>query len=228
MYRDASIRCYDTSTIMFKTTNSIKALAYGLTTLVIILPLLKWGSGQDWEFESLNAISIFPLLGLWAFGLMWTHFVMSIPKRKASDEAKQAISSWYRSTSNAVLVLILLHPALLLIGIKSIKAFDYVAPEDNLYIFLAYFALAAFLMWEVVEYFKKKPFVSKYKPLWGAINNAAFIAIFIHAVFLGQHLQSGDWFTWYFYFLGITALFSMGYNYYYELTSTQQTKKSDT
>lgn len=202
------------------TKNMLRAVAYVLTTTVLILPFAYWLEQRGSTLENLSALAVFPLLGLWAFGLMWAHYVMSFFKRRASQPAQEAIRHWYRRTSTAVLVLILLHPILLLVGTGGASPYSYVAPENNLYIFFGFFALNGFLLWEVVERLKRRPFVQKHQPIWGAINNAAFVAIYFHGLFIGQHLQAG-WLRGYWYVLGVTAALTLAFNYYYALAEPQ-------
>ena len=119
---------------------------------------------------------------------------------------------WREVTGWIVLALLLLHPGLILIDRISIP--DYVG--DNIrFIYLGVFALSAFLLWEAVTKLKSK-FLEKYRPIWSAINDVAFIAIFFHGLNLGQHLQVG-WFRTFWIITGIAAGISIIHNLVHDL-----------
>ncbi len=150
-------------------------------------------------------LQLFPLIGLWAFGLMWSHFLVAGLKRRWPEAIDYRF--YYQFTGVVVLALILLHPGLLIYQgqINDFDAVDYVGRNRHFYVLLAYFAISVFLLYEVVDRFRQKSAVQRYWPLVKAFNIAAFVAIYFHSIFLGQHLQNG-WLRSLWLFYGLSAV----------------------
>src|SRR6478735_3876600 len=83
-----------------------------MTAVLTSLAIFRWydvrlaGGGQ------LGPYDLFPLLGLVAFTLMWSHYV-SGALRRYLDVPKRALRVYFEVTAWVVLALILLHPGLL-------------------------------------------------------------------------------------------------------------------
>ena len=54
----------------------LKFLPWSLAAVVAFLAILVWGQSFDWQFSAINSYQFFPVLGLLAFSLMWTHYVI--------------------------------------------------------------------------------------------------------------------------------------------------------
>ena len=169
-------------------------LVWGLTALGFLLPLYIWGDLIDWDLEdNFTALRIFPLLGLWAYFQMWVHYIVGPVRRKWPEALNY--SRYYRLTSHFVLISFLLHPALLLYAgtQNDFTTVEYVGNNLAFYIYLAYFGIATFLAYEVVERIRDKQIIKDNWETVKVFNIAAMTAIFFHSINLGQHLQSG-WF----------------------------------
>lgn len=199
-----------------KQERNVTAAISALTVFVLIAPVLRWGDQLNWKLSDLTMLQLFPLIGLWAFGLMWTHFVVAGMKRRWPVAINYR--QYYQVTGAIVLALILLHPALLVYQGQThdFNAVDYVGKARHLYVYFAYFALSVFLVYELLDHLREKPAVQKYWPLVKAFNIAAFVAIFFHSFFLGQHLQE-DWLRYLWLGYGITAAVLIMDSYHFDL-----------
>lgn len=199
-------------------TRSTLYLATGaLTILVLGISFLAWFQGLHGEQ---GKYWLFPLFGLMAFGLMWMHYVSGSLKRYlglGSDE--KVLKQYFQLTSLAVLALILLHPALLYIGlfqdgygVPPLSSFQaYTATAKRLALVLGVVSLTAFLLFELGRWFRDKKW-------WKYIEYASSIAmvlIFVHALLIGGELLPG-WFRFVWIFIGWILVMSIGYNYWYD------------
>lgn len=184
----------------------------------VILALFAWGSRLGWRVESVSSLTVFPLLGLLAFSIMWWHFLLGFVGNL--DANFKRIKSLHRTSTYFVLLLILLHPILLLVYSASYRLggfpeafYNYVQPSDAIYITYGILALVIFLLYDLARWLKTKSWV---KSNWFFIDLAddiAFIAIFVHSLSIGQHLRSG-WFRYVWIFYGASAVFFISYKHY--------------
>lgn len=85
----------------------VVATSYALSLATIVLAILVWAP----PVRHLTPNSVFPLLGLIAFGLMWSHYVSDALRRwKRVDDS--ALGLHFQITSPIVLACLLLHPLL--------------------------------------------------------------------------------------------------------------------
>lgn len=177
--------------------------------IAIILPVIAWLSVQHRE---LTLYDIFPPLGLIAFGLMWTHFVMGALKRYADVETREP-GLYMPISMGLVLALIILHPGLLWFALfldgyglppeSYLKAYS----SQVLLVLLGSASLIIFLAYEFKRVFGQK---SWWKYIdWLQIVGMA--AIFIHALGLGRDLQM-NWFMVVWWLYGITLAASIIYS----------------
>jgi hypothetical protein len=181
-----------------------------LGLVVVVSSLAVWLVEREPEFASLTVYEIFPPLGLIAFGLMWTHFVMGALRRFADVSAQGSV---YKAASmGLVLALIVLHPLLFWI---ALYADGYGLPPQSymdayssqlLFIALGNIGLFIFLAYEFKRLFGEKSWW-KYVE-WEQIIGMA--AIFFHAIELGGELRD-DWYMLLWWFYGLTLLGSVLY-----------------
>lgn len=183
--------------------------AWTIFAVVTVIAFYVWGESRGWDFVNLSAISLFPVMGLWSWSIMWTHYAVGAKRIVGSQKRNvlySKISAWI------VLFLILLHPGLLFLGMyQTVGLFPpksyyaYVGDSMVWAVMLGVLALMAFLGYEVLHRMKGKPLV---KRNWFYISLSQAIAmglIFIHSIALGQNLQSG-WFRIYWFVLGALLL----------------------
>ncbi|MGC1176469.1 MAG: hypothetical protein WA843_00200, partial [Candidatus Saccharimonadales bacterium] len=52
-----------------------QSIAWLLSLTVAIVALVAWGRDYNWHFLPLNSYQLFPLFGLLAYSLMWSHYM---------------------------------------------------------------------------------------------------------------------------------------------------------
>lgn len=183
-------------------------IAWSLVTIVCFVAIISWGGFYQWHLWPLPVYQLFPLLGLLAFSLMWTHYMMSALRTRWSIK-KEVLSNYFRWTSHAVLALICLHPVLLIYqrfqdgyGLPPGSYERYVAPGLGWVTLLGTASLFIFLSFELYRFFGKRSW-------WHYVadaSDAAMLAIVYHGLRLGTQLQEG-WFrvVWLFYLVTLTA-----------------------
>lgn len=196
------------------TKSSIKTIIWAGTALIYVVPFVRWGSGINWDISNITTLTLFPLFGLWAYLQMWMHYFVGAIKRRHPD--KYNYQPWFDRSSYAVLVLILLHPALLAFYgfTNNFSATDYVGSANYISVLFAYVALAGFLLYDLAKAFKGSVFWESKKGLIKAVSIVSMVVIFLHSIKLGQHLQSG-WFltVWFALFAAFVFLAIDSYTY---------------
>lgn len=195
---------------------------------ITILPLLVWGDRLGWRIESISALTVFPLLGLVAFSIMWWHFLLGFVADLKPDFKK--IKILHQISSIFVFFLILLHP--LLLSIYSVSNnlpgppeayYNYVSNSKSIFITYGILAFVIFLLYDLARWLKNKPFISRNWLLIDAVDDVAFIAVFFHSIAIGQHVQQG-WFSYLWLFYGVSGLIFIGYKHYRRLTRHETTQ----
>lgn len=186
------------------------AIEWTLGGLAIVLPVVAWLG-----VRTLNGISvydIFPPLGLIAFGLMWTHFVMGALRRYSGYD-KKGHGLYMPVSMGLVLGLIILHPGLLLLQLYKdgygLPPLSYLTVYENqeVYLALGSLGLTIFLAFELKRWFAHKTWW-KYIELLQIVGMAA---IFIHALELGREVRTG-WFMGVWWVYGITLAVAVIYS----------------
>lgn len=203
----------------------LQIFAWSLSLGVSIISVIAWGQITGWQLTELTTYQIFPLLGLLAFSVMWSHYIAAAARLYYKLD-KKVLSGYFDATSLFVLGAILLHPGLLGwqlwrdgFGLPPGSTYSYVAPDMRLYIVIAVIALAIFLSYELRRKFGTRPWW-KYM---GYASDIGMILIFIHSLNLGSHLQMG-WFRVIWYFYGLTLVSAIGYMYWLKSQSKKLAK----
>jgi hypothetical protein len=191
-----------------------QALAWTLATVVSVLAVVAWGDYYQWHFSSLSTYQVFPLLGLLAFSIMWSHY-MAVALRMRLALPQAVLARFFRWTGYAVLVLICLHPGLLIyqrfkdgFGLPPHSYETYVAPGLGWVTVLGTASLLVFLAFEFKRIYGERRW-------WHYVadaSDAAMLAIVYHGLRLGHQLQQG-WYrgVWFFYF--VTLVVALIYKY---------------
>lgn len=197
-------------------------LAWKLTAIVIILSVVAWGQGLNWQFEGLSTYALFPLFGLLAFSLMWTHYIVAAMRQYFGID-RAVVHQYFEVTSLAVLAAILIHPGLLAwqlwrdgLGLPPGSELTYRGEEGRIFILIAMVAWLVFLAYE----FRRK---YKTRSWWKYVqysSDVGMILIFIHSLKLGGNLQTG-WFKTVWWFYGLSLFAALAYIYYKKLAKRQ-------
>lgn len=191
----------------------ISAFSWALCALVFLIGFIAWGQGFDWQFSELSAYDLFPLFGILAFSLMWTHYIVSA-KSLYLKVPGSVTKDYFKYTSLAVLASILLHPGILIWRLwhdgfgmpPNSYLSNYVAVGSRWAALLGTFAWFIFLSYEFHRKFSKRSW-------WKYVSygsDVAMIFIFFHALELGPELQGG-WFKIVWFFYGASYLLALIY-----------------
>ncbi len=194
---------------------SLNASAWSLSTIAVVIAITAWGQSLRWNFNHLSTYQFFPVLGLIAYGVMWSHYIAAVCRQYLKID-KSVLHKYFELTSLVVLAAIVLHPGLLWyqlwrdgFGLPPGSYLEhYVAPSLRWAAILGTLCLGVFLLYELRRKFESK---SWWKYI-AYLTDAAMIGILIHSLNLGTNLQRG-WlrFVWYFY--GVTLIASLAYIY---------------
>lgn len=179
-----------------------RIMAWSLSLIVSVVAIIAWGGNNNWRLFPISTYQFFPVLGLLAFSIMWSHYVAATVRDLAGIQ-KEALSSYFRRTGYLVLVLICLHPGLLTYqrfrdgaGLPPGSYASYVGHSLGWVTLLGEVSLLVFLAFEFHRVFGKRPW-------WHYVHNAsdaAMLAIAYHGLRLGSQLHRG-WlrYVWLFY-----------------------------
>jgi hypothetical protein len=192
-------------------------VAWLSAVVVTAVSVIAWMQARSWQFENMTAYKLFPLFGILAFSLMWTHYMVGALRRRY-DLQPQLFRQYYVVTSYVVLVAILLHPTILIVqlwldgfGLPPTSYLqNYIPPAGATAVGLGSLSLLLFLSYELKRWWKKKSW-------WKYIEQAQLLAmagIFVHGLRLGGVLRI-EWFRtlWYMYGISLVAVSVYSYRY---------------
>lgn len=202
-----------------------KQLQYGawaLSSISVLLALLAWLRDHNWQLAHLSSYTLFPLFGLLAFSLMWSHYIVAAI-RKYYRVPSAALGNYFEVTSLGVLAAILLHPGLLVyrlwrdgFGLPPASYKSYVAPGMVWIVILGTISLFIFLAFELRRFYKNHIW-------WKYVqyaSDAAMAAIFYHSLRLGMQLQGG-WLRGVWFLYGLTYIIALVVMYVPKLVHKQ-------
>ena len=186
--------------------------SYLLSLLTVGLAVVVWLPSAS----SITTYSLFPLLGLIAFGLMWAHYV-SDALRRWYRVPKDSLRLYFQLTSMIVLICLLLHPGLLQLQLyidglgPPPFSFLTVYPSliERIAITTGVIALICFLAFEFHRIYGNRPW-------WrfvGWANICAMALILWHGYILGGELGS-RWFQIVWIGYAVTFAASVLYSHY--------------
>ncbi len=191
-------------------------VAWGLSLIVCLGAMVAWGQRLGWNFDRLSVYRLFPLFGLLAFSLMWSHYGAAALRQWLGLE-KSASRTYFEWTAWAVLVFILLHPSLLIFqlwrdgfGLPPQSYLEhYVAPTLKWAAALGSLSLLVFLAYELRHWFEDRGWWHYVQ----IVSDVAMVAVFIHGLRLGTHTGHG-WFRSIWLFYGVSLLGFIALRYY--------------
>lgn len=198
-------------------TYKLKFVSWLLVVFVVVLAVVVW-AGERLGGGKLTTYDVFPLLGLCAFSIMWTHYIAGSVRRHLKVEIKEN-KTYLKITSQIVLALILLHPGLLIIQLNKdgfgLPPNSYIEVYSGagmkLALLFGTISLIIFLTYELRKMFYKKTW-------WRFVNWAQILAMFLifyHGLTLGREL-SVEWFKIVWYFYGLSLVAAIFYNSWYD------------
>lgn len=193
----------------------MQTASWGLAAVVLLLAGVVWASERI-DGGAITGYDVFPLLGLGAFSLMWTHYVLGSLRRHLGA-SKSDNQLYFKVSSVGVLFMILLHPGILIaqlgrdgFGLPP-QSYLSVYPEAKLVIAFGSIALIIFLLFELKKKFGERQWWRVIE--WAQI--AAMILVFFHGLSLGRELSVG-WYKALWYVYGISFISAVIYNHWYD------------
>ena len=190
------------------TRSKVNLLEWLTGILVVCLSFIVWVT----HTSDFTIYTIFPVLGLIAFGLIWTHFVYGAVRKYLGLKANPG-SSYMTISMGIVLALIILHPGLLWyalyqdgLGLPPLSVYK-VYDTQVLAVLLGTLGLIIFLSYELKRLFSAKSWWRYVE----ALQTLGMIVIFIHGILLGSETTS-SWFAFVWWFYGVSLLISVGYS----------------
>jgi len=188
--------------------------AWSLAGIVSALAIVAWGGTYGWHLTPISSYVLFPVLGLLAFSIMWSHYMATV-LRGVLKLDRQVLAPYFRWTGYAVLALICLHPGILIYqrfrdgyGLPPTSYERYVAPGLGWVTLLGTASLLVFLAFEFRRVYGQRSWWH-----WVAdLSDVAMLVILYHGLRLGTSLQHG-WFrgVWAFYFVSLVG--ALAYKY---------------
>jgi hypothetical protein len=180
------------------TQKTFNYFAWGIFAISVALPTIVWGNNMNWDFSTLSLYGFFPLLGLLAWMIMWTHYVNGAVRIKNPELQKPKYYS--KITAYIVLAAILLHPGLLALGqfqndqgLPPASLYSYLGDAATVAVLFGTISWIIFLSFEYFDRNRDKAWVRK-AGLWISLSQSiAMILIFVHAIRIGGSLNT-DWF----------------------------------
>lgn len=205
---------FDRVSYMNSTNAAKKTLisSYTFTGVVCAVSIAAWGAMNQWQFDRLTAYTVFPLLGLMAFSILWSQYVV-LAIAKYTD-TQDRLGRYFSTTGWIFLLAIFLHPGLLVwrlwhdgFGLPPESYLrHYVAPGLEWAALLGSVSFLIFLAYELRRWYADKAW---WKYIVYATDVAA-LAIFVHSINLGATVQSG-WFRAIWIFYGVTLVACLVY-----------------
>lgn len=194
---------------------------WAVVATVLLAVVIAWVQSRNIFERGVDELSLFPLFGLIAFMLMWSHFVLGVVRRMMGLK-KRALGAYWVISSALVLGLIILHPLLLNYRLVAdglgLPPGSYQAAygDKALFLMLGTVCLLIFLSFELRRWFKEKTWWKYVEYL----QVGAMAGIFIHALMLGQEL-SLPWFWALWWLCGLVLVGAWVYNYRYDKAMNQ-------
>ncbi len=191
----------------------LQLFSWALGVMVVVLAVFAWVQVRL-TGRALTAYDFFPVLGLSAFGLMWTHYITGSARRLSGAPAG-TLKRYFAVTRAIVFVLILLHPGIFLVKLW-LDGFG-LPPSSYLQVYtdlgarvallLGSTSLLVFLAFELRRKFRHATW-------WKYVehaNIAAMFAILYHGLTLGAELGL-PWFKAVWAMYAVTFVAAVMYN----------------
>ncbi len=194
--------------------NGLSYVSWMLFVSVIVISFFAWllATSEDARWTWLG---IFPLLGIFAWVSMWTHYMSGVMQLFSYKQKGRKLYS--SLTSGLVLLLILAHPTILAVNqwltldrLPPNSFYSYVESSLAFFVFLGSLSLLIFLSFEYFGRASKKVWVRKNWFLISMTQMFAMTAIWVHALFLGSTIGELEWFKFIWVVLGASLIVAFG------------------
>ncbi|VVB58223.1 3-phenylpropionate/cinnamic acid dioxygenase ferredoxin subunit [Candidatus Anstonella stagnisolia] len=144
------------------------------------------------NFATASAL-LFPLVGLYAFSLLWAQIMIGSNLdllRKVFPLAEK----FHRAEGIAALLFALIHPSMILIGVglSNFLALNFVPPSLVTFVWLGFFQLLLLICTAGSALLMQHPFLRTRWRIIHYANYLLFASVWIHSWFLGSNVQSSS------------------------------------
>ncbi len=188
-------------------------LVWTMLVVTVSIGLIAWGQTVNWQLTSLTPYQWFPLFGILAWLIMWTHYGSGYFRVKNPQLKKP---KYYAGlTGWIVLACLLLHPGILAFqqyrndqGLPPESYINYVGESLQIAVMAGSVALVIFLSFEVYGRMKNNKWIQRHAIALSVLQSLAMTLIFVHGLRLGTSLGDG-WFrvVWIMYGLLLIPIF---------------------
>lgn len=169
---------------------------WALTIIAVFLPIAAWLHNSNWQIAGTSPYRFFPLFGLLAFSIMWSHYVSHALRLYMG--VKGEVSKTYKVVTGwTVLAALFLHPGILSyqlwrdgFGLPPNSYLNNYVSEDLVWaVGMGTIAWFFFLAYELHRWFSDRKWWKHIQ----ALSDVAMALVLIHGFELGGDLQTG-WF----------------------------------
>jgi len=208
----------------------IPVIAWLTTMTALVAAFAAWGQYHYWSLIGLSIYQIFPLLGLFAFSILWSQYMM-LALQKFWQTEPQTLAPYFKVTGFLVLAVIFIHPSLLIwqlwrdgFGLPPESYIrHFVAPGLGWVTILGTMSFGIFAAYELWRLFGHAIWM---RFIVYAADLAMFM-VFYHGLRLGDQLQSG-WFPVLWICYGACLLVAIPYLRWDSLMSRAKPTEKDT
>lgn len=178
--------------------------------VAVFFPVLVWKQTVTINLDSSLLRTIFPVLGLIAYMIMWLHIIGGAFETKLNRYIDFDYFLYW--SSYIVLGLLILHPLIFIVNFGFPQFSGIFNFGSGSFIWLGILGWLMLITYDIRKAFSNQIFFKRH---WGAIqflSTAGFYVIFFHSLFLGHNLGSGPLRTAWILF-GISGVLASVYTY---------------
>jgi hypothetical protein len=155
-------------------------------------------------------LEIFPIFGLIAFVLLWTHTILGVFEPWLHTRWPRLFDGYVHWSAVTILVCIILHPLLLLIALNFSLA-DVLAINSP-YVLFGVIGWCLLIIYDITKPFRRYNFIARNWTNILIISNIGFVFTFFHSLHVSGDFDIG-FMHWLWIFLGVTAIASLIWTY---------------
>jgi glycine/D-amino acid oxidase-like deaminating enzyme/nitrite reductase/ring-hydroxylating ferredoxin subunit len=171
---------------------------------------MRGGTGflRNLDFKTLNTL-LFPLVGLYAFLLVWFQFILGSNMRWLR-KLFPGVETWHRTQGVFALLFAVVHPTMLIggYGLESYLRDTFVDPSLVLYVWIGRIQLLLMFVTVGTALLMKLPWLKRRWHLIHYLNYAVFALVWTHSWSLGSDVRPTP-LRWLWFFFAATAAASI-------------------
>src|SRR3989338_1236904 len=153
------------------------------------------------------SLSLFPLVGLYAYFFIWMQVILGANMRIFVKKIPW-VYRFHKAEGIFALLLALLHPTLLVsaIGLEKYFSYSYIAEDLKPFVVIAQIQVLFLLVTTLTAIFMRMPFLQKRWRTIHYLNYVVFYGIWVHSWFIGSDIRHTPLkYLWIFFLISATA-----------------------